>query len=132
MNVPYGVSELGAPGGYYTAVLERGMKENDAAQRQARQRTPPARRAGAVRRLRREAARTDETTESGTGDDGVMYWGKAAAGCDFTILFVCFRVRVGRRVDSPPRTFSKRTKCVVCLRPKLVTASCALYLIHNT
>ena len=40
VNVPYGVSELGAPGGY-TAVLERGMKENDAAQRQARQRTPP-------------------------------------------------------------------------------------------
>ena len=61
----------------------------------------------------------------------MMYWDKAAAGCDFTTLFVCFRVRVGRRVASPPRTFSKRTKCVVCLRPKLVTASCALYLIHN-
>ena len=30
VNVPYGVSELGAPGGY-TAVLERGMKENDSA-----------------------------------------------------------------------------------------------------
>ena len=25
-------------------------------------------------------------TESGTGDDGVMYWGKAAAGCDLTTL----------------------------------------------
>ena len=86
MNVPYGVSELGAPGGY-TAVLERGMKENDTAQRQARQRTPPARRAGAVRRLRREAARTDEgeATASGTwgrgsGDDDVMCGDKAAAG----------------------------------------------------
>ena len=84
-----------------------------------------------MRRLRREAARTGETTASGAGDDGVMYGGKAAAGCDLTILFVCLRVRVGRRVASPPETFSKRTKCVVCLGPKLVTASCALYLIHN-
>jgi len=55
-----------------------------------------------VRRLRREAARTDEdeATASGTwgrgsGDDDVMYRGKAAAGCDLTILFVCLRVLGG-------------------------------------
>jgi len=75
-----------------------------------------------VRLLRREAARTDEATASrtwgrGSGDDGVMYGDKDAAGGDLTTLFVCFRVRVGRRVDSPPRTFSRRTKCVVCLGP---------------
>ena len=85
-----------------------------------------------MRLLRREAARTDEATASGTrgrgsGDVDVMYGDKDAAGGDLiTTLFVCFRVRVGRGVASPPRTFSKRTKCVVCLRPKLVTASCAL------
>ena len=86
-----------------------------------------------MRLLRREAARTDEdeVTASGTwgrgsGDDGVMYGDKDAAGGGLTTLFVCFRVRVGRGVASPPRTFSRRTKCVVCLRPKLVTASCAL------
>ena len=72
-----------------------GMKENDAAQRQARQRTPPARRAGAVRRLRREAARTGETTASGAGDDGVMYRDKAAAGCDLTTLRFLFALGFG-------------------------------------
>ena len=41
-----------------------------------------------MRRLRREAARTDETTESGTGDDDVMYGDKDAAGGDLTALFV--------------------------------------------
>jgi hypothetical protein len=42
-----------------------------------------------VRLLRREAARADEATASGTwgrgsGDDGVVCWGKAAAGCGLT------------------------------------------------
>jgi len=65
-----------------------------------------------VRLLRREAARTDEdeTTASGTwdrgsGDDDVMYGDKDAAGGDLTTFFVCLRVRVGRRVASPPETF---------------------------
>ena len=48
-----------------------------------------------MRRLRREAARTDEdeATASGTwgrgsGDDDVMYGDKDAAGGDLTALFV--------------------------------------------
>ena len=31
-------------------------------------------------------------------DDGGMCWDTAAAGCDLTILFVCLRVLVGRKV----------------------------------
>ena len=64
----------------------------------------------ALGRRRREAARTDEATASGTwgrgsGDDDVMCWDKAAAGCDLSTLFVCLRVRVGRRAASPPVAF---------------------------
>jgi hypothetical protein len=82
-----------------------------------------------LRLLRREAARADEATASGTwgrgrGDDGVMYWGTAAAGCDLTTLFVCLRVMVGRLALTGPVTFQSK----MCGVPGaiLVTASCAL------
>jgi hypothetical protein len=63
-----------------------GMKENDAAQRRARRRTPPARRAGAVHRLSREAARMDEASAGGAWGERRGEW--MMAGCVGTRLLL--------------------------------------------
>ena len=100
MNVPERASELSA---HRAAKQPCWRHEGDDKRNDKRDNAPPpARRAGAVRLLRREAARTDEgeATASGTwgrgsGDGDVMYGDKDAAGCDLITLFVCLRVLGG-------------------------------------
>ena len=83
-----------------------------------------ARRAGAVRRLRREAARTSETAESGNvgqeekGGGGMMMRCTgtrlllAVTSLYCTLLF-CLRVLGWQVALTGPKTHPIRTKCVV-------------------